>query len=79
MYFFKVHLLYTFSFFYSASSYTTFHTYPPPIPDLNVELIKICDMRNVKLSLYDTCLYMKPTTLLFLFDQRVEHVYYKLS
>ena len=52
MYFFKVHLLYMFSFFYSASFYTTFHTYPPPIQDLNVELIKICDMRNVKLSLY---------------------------
>ena len=31
-----------------------------PIQDLNVELVKVCDTINIKLSLYDTCLYMKP-------------------
>ncbi|KAG5305572.1 SETMR methyltransferase, partial [Acromyrmex insinuator] len=41
-----------------------------PIQDLNVELVKVYDMKNVKLSLYDTCLYMKPTTVLFLFARR---------
>ena len=33
----------------------------PPIQDLNVEFIKICDMNNVKLTLNDTCLYMIST------------------
>ena len=49
-----------------------------PIQDLNVELVKICDTENVTLSLYDTCLYMKSTTVLFLFEQCVEHAYYKV-
>ncbi|KYN43057.1 hypothetical protein ALC56_02496 [Trachymyrmex septentrionalis] len=51
------------------------------IQDLNVELVKVCDTKNVKLSLYDTCLYMKSITVLFLFklEQCTEHVYYKLS
>ncbi|KYN18430.1 hypothetical protein ALC57_09260 [Trachymyrmex cornetzi] len=41
----------------------------PSIQDLNLELVKvhdICDTNNVKL--YGTCLYMKPTTVLFLFE-----------
>ncbi|KYN28622.1 hypothetical protein ALC57_01958 [Trachymyrmex cornetzi] len=33
------------------------------------------------LNIYKTCLYMKPTTMLFLFEleQCVEHVFYELS
>ena len=51
------------------------------IQDLNVELVKVHDTKNVKLSLYDTCLYIKPITVLFLFklEQCTEHVYCKLS
>ena len=39
------------------------------------------DTNNVKLTLNGTCLYMKPTTILFLFEleQCVEHVFYELS
>ena len=46
-----------------------------PIQDLNVELVKVCDTKNVKLLLHDTYLYMKPTIVLFLFgvEQCVEH------
>ena len=49
--------------------------------DLNIELVKVCDTKNVKLSLHDTYLYLKSTTVLFLFvvEQCVEHAYYKLS
>ena len=52
-----------------------------PIQNLNVEFIKVCDAKNIKLSLCGTCLYMKPTTILFLFEleQCVEYAYYKLS
>jgi len=48
------------------------------IQDLSVELVKIYDM---KLTLNGTCLYMKPTTVLFLFEleQCVEHVFYELN
>ena len=38
------------------------------IQDLNVELVKIYDTNNMKLTLNGICLYMKPTTLLFLFE-----------
>jgi len=38
-----------------------------PIQDLNVELVKIYDTNNVKLTLNGTCLYMTPT-MLFLFE-----------
>jgi len=38
------------------------------IQDLNVELVKIYDTNNMKLTLNGTCLYMKPTTALFLFE-----------
>ena len=52
-----------------------------PIQDLNVELFKMYDMNNVKLTLNFTCLYIKLTTVLFLFEleQCVEHVFYELS
>jgi len=45
-----------------------------PIQDLNVKLVKIYDM---KLILNSTCLYMKSTIGLFLFElkQSVEHYY----
>ena len=36
-----------------------------PIQDLNVELVKIYDTKNVKLNI---CLYMKSTAVLFLFE-----------
>ena len=43
----------------------------PLIQDLNVEF-KVCEnTKNVKLSLYDKCLYMKPKTVFFLFE--LEH------
>ena len=39
------------------------------------------DTNNIKLTLNDICLYMKPTTGLFLFELEhcVEHVFYELS
>jgi len=45
------------------------------------EFLKIYDMNNVKLTLNGTCLYMNPTTVLFLFEleQYIEHVFYELS
>jgi len=48
-----------------------------PIQDLNVKFVKIYGTNNVKLN--GTCLYMKPITVLFLFEQCVEHVFYELS
>ena len=47
------------------------------IQDLFIELVKIRDANVVKLTLRDSCLYMKPSTILFLFEieQCVEHVY----
>jgi len=51
------------------------------IQDLNVELVKMYDTNNVKLTLNNICLYMKPTIVLFLFEleQYVEHVLCELS
>ena len=49
-----------------------------PIQDLNVELVKIYDTNNVKLTLNDIYLYMKSTTVLSLFielEQCVETFY----
>lgn len=45
--------------------------------DLFIELVKIRDANVVKLTLHESCLYMKPSTVLFLFEieQCVEHVY----
>jgi len=39
------------------------------------------DTNNMKLTLNGTCLYMKPTTVLFLFEleKYIEHVFYELS
>ena len=50
------------------------------IQDLSVELVKIDNEYNVKISLHDTCLHMKPKTVLFMFELEhcVEHVYFEL-
>ncbi|KYQ49776.1 hypothetical protein ALC60_11152 [Trachymyrmex zeteki] len=50
------------------------------IQDLIVELVKIGNEYNVKISLNGTCLYMKPKTMLFMFELEhcVEHVYFEL-
>ncbi|KYQ57716.1 hypothetical protein ALC60_03313, partial [Trachymyrmex zeteki] len=52
-------------------------TTPPSlvIQEFVIELVKIRDVDTVKLSLCDKCLYMKPSTMLFMFEQCVEHVY----
>ncbi|KYQ52380.1 hypothetical protein ALC60_08543, partial [Trachymyrmex zeteki] len=49
------------------------------IQDFVIELVKICDVGTVKLSLCDKCLYMK-STMLFMFEleQCIEHVYFDL-
>ncbi|XP_025995093.1 uncharacterized protein LOC120359889 [Solenopsis invicta] len=51
-----------------------------PIQDLIVQLIKLRNENVVKLTLRDTCMYLKPKTVLFLFEleQCVEHIYYSL-
>jgi len=41
------------------------------IRDLVIDLIKIRDADIVKLTLYDTCMYMKPATILFLFTLNI--------
>ena len=53
---------------------------PLQIRDLTVELTTIRDVNVVKLILHDTCLYMKPSTVVFMFqlEHCVEHVYFKL-
>jgi len=50
------------------------------IRDLVIDFIKIRDADIVKLTLYDTCTYMKPATIRFLFtlEHCVEHVYFGL-
>jgi len=50
------------------------------IRDLVIDFVKIRDEDIVKLTLYDTCMYMKPATILFLFtlEHCVEHVYFGL-
>lgn len=50
------------------------------IRDLVLELGKIHKAIVVKLRLYDSCMYMQPTTILFLLEleQCVEHVYFNL-
>jgi len=49
------------------------------IQDLVIELVKMCDTHIVKLS-HDTCMYMKPSTTLFLFELEhcINHVYFEL-
>jgi len=37
------------------------------IRDLDIDLVKICDADIIKLTLYDTCMYMKPAIIPFLF------------
>ncbi|KYN28688.1 hypothetical protein ALC57_01942, partial [Trachymyrmex cornetzi] len=53
---------------------------PLMIQDLVIELVKIRDVDNVKLSLCDKCVYMKPSTILFMLEleQCVEHAYFDL-
>ena len=50
------------------------------IRDLVMEHVKIRDASVVKLTLHDSCLYMKPSTILFLFELEhcVNHEYLKL-
>jgi len=53
---------------------------PLSIQDLIVELIKICNTNIVNLASHDTCMCMKPTIILFLFEfeRCVEHAYFWL-
>jgi len=44
------------------------------IIELIVELVKMCDAHKVKLSSRDTCMYMKPSTILFLFSNVASRV-----
>ncbi|XP_070160573.1 uncharacterized protein [Polyergus mexicanus] len=55
------------------------HT-PIWINDLTIEIVKIHDTSVVKLTLRDSCLYMKPSTIFFLFELEhcVNHEYLKL-
>jgi len=50
------------------------------IRDLVINLVKICDADIVKLTSRDTCMYMKPSTILFLFklERCIEHAYFWL-
>lgn len=50
------------------------------IRDLVIELVSLHNTRVVKITLRDTCMYMKPSTVLFLFEieQCVDHVYFWL-
>ena len=51
------------------------------IRELVIERVKMYDTDIVKLRLHDTCMYMQPQTLMFLFEIEtcVEHVYFSLS
>ena len=51
------------------------------VQDLVIEIIKMRDMNVVKLILRETCLYMKPSTILFKFNLKhcVENSEYILS
>jgi len=50
------------------------------IQNLIKEFVKIVNEYNVKISLHDTCLYMKPKTIFFMFklEYCVEHGYFEL-
>ncbi|XP_011644670.1 uncharacterized protein LOC105431883 [Pogonomyrmex barbatus] len=50
------------------------------IHDLIIELVQMRNTNIVKFTLRDTCLYMKPSTVFFLFELEhcVEHVYYRI-
>jgi len=50
------------------------------IQDLVIDLVKLRDADIIKLTLYDTCMYMKPAAILFLFtlEHYIEHVYFGL-
>jgi len=65
---------------------TISNSYSQPLPaslsirDLVIDLIKIRDVDIIKLILYDTYMYMKPATILFLFtlEHYIEHAYFGL-
>ena len=50
------------------------------IHELTVQLVKLREENIVKLTLRDACIYLKPATVLFMFelDHCVEHVYFEL-
>jgi len=50
------------------------------IQDLVIDLVKLHDADIVKLKSRDVCLYVKPSTILFLFtlEHCIEHVYFGL-
>jgi len=50
------------------------------IRDLVIDFVKMRDADIVKLTLYDTYMYMKPATILLLFtlEHCIEHVYFEL-
>jgi hypothetical protein len=50
------------------------------IQDLIVQLVKLRNENIVKLTLRDTCMYLKPKTVLFLLELEhcVEHIYFSL-
>jgi len=50
------------------------------IHDLIVEIVKIHDVNMVKLKSCDACLYMKSSTVLFMFELEhcINYVYFKL-
>ncbi|XP_039303481.1 uncharacterized protein LOC120357368 [Solenopsis invicta] len=50
------------------------------IHDLNMQLVKLNEQSIVKLTLHDACIYLKPATVLFLYELEhcVEHVYFTL-
>ena len=51
-----------------------------PIHELNVHLVKLRDDNVIKLTLHDACIFLKPATVLSIFELEhcVEHVYVKL-
>ena len=50
------------------------------IHELNVQVVKLCYKKIVKLSLRDACIYLKPETMQFIFELEhcVEQAYYTL-
>lgn len=51
------------------------------IQDLVIDIIKIRNENIVKLALNDTCMYMKPSTIIFIFELEhcVEQAYFNLN
>ena len=53
---------------------------PMTVCNLTIQMVNIRDQPIVKLTSHDTRMYMKPSTIIFLFEVAscVEHVYYQL-